>query len=667
MLPHLRRLPDRIDRMLMLAGRGDLRVRSVVDEDSRRILRTLVNRGLLAVVGAVFLIVSAMLLVAAEDGPWSSAAASACSRSSATEGCWPAPCSACGSSPAWPGTARYDRARRPRPAAAPIRPPPAVPASRSGRPASATSATRATSSAWCSGRSSRSSCCARSSSIATDTSEGSPPTSGARRVAAAPTAVRELALALAQVGAIVVPRRRRRRARRAAAVAAAGRRLLAAAAGVAALVAGARRRASTCPGATAGRVTSGTWVASTGLPVARLPRRRRPRRPSVGKAWLSRAVAAGQPTSPSVVLVVVMAHRRHRRRARPAPGPRRRPRRRRRGPGGRRRAEPPADAGHGRGGAGGRRARRSPSSTLAAGRGRAGAAVPRRRGSRGAAVREGLRRGQPRRRRALPRLPRAASCGGRPTSGRRASLDAEVEQRGAAAAPGPPRRGRAAPSCERWSRCRGRSHGPGARPRGRARRSTTLAAEDFDDALLDAVWREVGVLHDARLAHRSLRDGQPRRGRRRPARHHRTSARAWRRPRRARSPSTGPSCSPPSPPRSAPSGPSPRRRGSIAPDELAAVVPFLQPLALSVGDPQAGVEGAAPASCGAGSRRPPATEPPPLEQLVRVRPRTLLMIAALTARLLRAAAPAGQRRRQRRGRCGRRTGAGWPWPSSCRC
>jgi ubiquinone biosynthesis protein len=69
MLPHLRRLPDRLDRTLMLAGRGDLRVRSVIDEDSRRILRTLVNRGLLAVIGAVFLTVSTMLLVTDEEGP----------------------------------------------------------------------------------------------------------------------------------------------------------------------------------------------------------------------------------------------------------------------------------------------------------------------------------------------------------------------------------------------------------------------------------------------------------------------------------------------------------------------------------------------------------------------------------------------------------------------
>ena len=68
-LPHLRRLPDRIDRILTLAGRGDLRVRSVVDEDGTRVLRTLVNRALLAVVGAAFLAVSAFLLVAADEGP----------------------------------------------------------------------------------------------------------------------------------------------------------------------------------------------------------------------------------------------------------------------------------------------------------------------------------------------------------------------------------------------------------------------------------------------------------------------------------------------------------------------------------------------------------------------------------------------------------------------
>ena len=50
-LPHLRRLPDRIDRILTLTSRGELRVRNIVDEDVRRILRTLVNRALLVAVG----------------------------------------------------------------------------------------------------------------------------------------------------------------------------------------------------------------------------------------------------------------------------------------------------------------------------------------------------------------------------------------------------------------------------------------------------------------------------------------------------------------------------------------------------------------------------------------------------------------------------------------
>jgi ubiquinone biosynthesis protein len=68
-LPHLRRLPDRIDRILTLTSRGELRVRSIVDEDPRRILRTLVNRALLVATGAAFLVVAAVLLVAADPGP----------------------------------------------------------------------------------------------------------------------------------------------------------------------------------------------------------------------------------------------------------------------------------------------------------------------------------------------------------------------------------------------------------------------------------------------------------------------------------------------------------------------------------------------------------------------------------------------------------------------
>jgi ubiquinone biosynthesis protein len=67
-LPHLRRLPDRVDRILTLAGRGDLRVRTIVDEDARRIVRTLANRALLLAAGAIFAAVGVVLLVSG-NGP----------------------------------------------------------------------------------------------------------------------------------------------------------------------------------------------------------------------------------------------------------------------------------------------------------------------------------------------------------------------------------------------------------------------------------------------------------------------------------------------------------------------------------------------------------------------------------------------------------------------
>jgi ubiquinone biosynthesis protein len=68
-LPHLRRLPDRVDRILTLTSRGELRVRSIIDEDPRRILRTLVNRALLLAAGTAFLIAAVLLLGSADSGP----------------------------------------------------------------------------------------------------------------------------------------------------------------------------------------------------------------------------------------------------------------------------------------------------------------------------------------------------------------------------------------------------------------------------------------------------------------------------------------------------------------------------------------------------------------------------------------------------------------------
>jgi ubiquinone biosynthesis protein len=63
----LRHLPDRLDRTMTLAARGDLRFRTVLAEDDARLLRTLVNRALLAAVGGVLLLTSALLLAAARD------------------------------------------------------------------------------------------------------------------------------------------------------------------------------------------------------------------------------------------------------------------------------------------------------------------------------------------------------------------------------------------------------------------------------------------------------------------------------------------------------------------------------------------------------------------------------------------------------------------------
>jgi ubiquinone biosynthesis protein len=68
-LSRLRRLPDQLDRIMTLTARGELRTRTIIDEDGRRILRTLVNRALLATIGAAVLLSSTALLVAADPGP----------------------------------------------------------------------------------------------------------------------------------------------------------------------------------------------------------------------------------------------------------------------------------------------------------------------------------------------------------------------------------------------------------------------------------------------------------------------------------------------------------------------------------------------------------------------------------------------------------------------
>ena len=108
MVPHLRRLPERVDRMLTLAGRGELRVRTHRrrGQPARRCARS-----------------STACCSSSPGWPSSSPrrgcssrrttvhaspARPACSRSSATAACSSAPCSCCASSPPSRGTGRYD-------------------------------------------------------------------------------------------------------------------------------------------------------------------------------------------------------------------------------------------------------------------------------------------------------------------------------------------------------------------------------------------------------------------------------------------------------------------------------------------------------------------------------------------------------------------------------
>ena len=63
-IPHLRRIPENIDRLLTLSSRGELRFHTIIDENTHRTARTLVNRALLAAVGITILAVSAFLIVA---------------------------------------------------------------------------------------------------------------------------------------------------------------------------------------------------------------------------------------------------------------------------------------------------------------------------------------------------------------------------------------------------------------------------------------------------------------------------------------------------------------------------------------------------------------------------------------------------------------------------
>ena len=155
-----------------------------------------------------------------------------------------------------------------------------------------------------------------------------------------------------------------------------------------------------------------------------------------------------------------------------------------------------------------------------------------------------------------------------------------------------------------------------------------LAAPDITPQLLDSLWRQVAMLHAARLAHRSLRAANVLVDEGRPViidlgfGVESADARLQAIDRAELLASLASLVG-------AQAAISSAER-AIGRDALAAALPYLQPLALSratrsvvtkqiLGDLRAGIVAAT------------GVEPEPLEQLVRVRPRTLVMIAALTA------------------------------------
>jgi glycosyltransferase 2 family protein len=158
-------------------------------------------------------------------------------------------------------------------------------------------------------------------------------------------------------------------------------------------------------------------------------------------------------------------------------------------------------------------------------------------------------------------------------------------------------------------------------------RLDALPPDAVDDRLLQAVWREVQALHDTRMAHRSLRAANVLVAAGRPVLidlgfgHESAGPRAQAIDRAELLASLAAIVGPDRAVASA--------ARVLEPAALAAAAPFLQPLALSAATRRqsstaelAGLREAVGEATG--------EEPPPLERLVRVRPRTLVMIAALT-------------------------------------
>ena len=156
-LPHLRRLPERVDRLLTLAGRGELRVRSVTDEDGRASFARSSTERCWQGSGPRRWPCRARRSLPPTTGP-RSARMPASTRSSATAACSAAPCWCCASLARWRGTARRDVAETAPPAVGGVdrRSDRAIRCSPPSHRATATSDTQATCCAWWRGRSARS-------------------------------------------------------------------------------------------------------------------------------------------------------------------------------------------------------------------------------------------------------------------------------------------------------------------------------------------------------------------------------------------------------------------------------------------------------------------------------------------------------------------------------
>jgi glycosyltransferase 2 family protein len=158
------------------------------------------------------------------------------------------------------------------------------------------------------------------------------------------------------------------------------------------------------------------------------------------------------------------------------------------------------------------------------------------------------------------------------------------------------------------------------------RRLDALAPDEIDDAMLDAVWREVRAMHDARIAHRALRTANILIAGGRPVLIDLGFGEQSATPRmqaidRAElmaslSKLVGAERAVAAAAR------------VVEPGTLAASAPFLQPLALSAAT-RKGISKSSFAELRSNVAEVTGQEAAPLERLVRVRPRTLMTIAAL--------------------------------------